>query len=125
MPQTLIGAVVKGYGCAGRNLRRVLPLIQERSGLALLLPNTLNLKLNAEFSVQPDFTISPSEYNGSEELRFQRCSIHGLQCLVVRPDTHEAGQFHGRAYLEIMCESWLRDELGLRDGDPVEVVFAK
>lgn len=119
----LMGTVADGgYGVAGEYLTGVLALIEERSKLRPLIPNTLNITLDAEYQVMPDFVVSAAEYNGSEELRFKHCSIGGIRCVIMRPDTHEAGQFHGRAYLELMSTVWLRETLSLTPRDRVEVL---
>ena len=117
----LVGTVTQGYGVAGRNLAPVLPLIESRSGLHPLVPNTLNLQLAAPFPVVPDFTVTREEYNGAEEILFQHCRVKGISCLIMRPDTHQRGAFHGAAYLELMSTLWLRKRLHLNDGSTVTV----
>lgn len=118
---TLKGEVKGGYGRAGTNLRPVLPLIEQRSGIPNLLPNTLNLRLPAPYFVRPDFVVTPAEYGHNEELRFQRCTVRGIACVIMRPDSHEAGKHHGPAHLELMAAVRLRDALGLSDGDELAV----
>jgi len=117
----LSGTLDDGYGAAGKNLMSVLPLIEARSGLHPLIPNTLNLKLARPYPVAPDFVITANEYNGSEELRFRHCTVADWPGLIMRPDSHENGAFHGPAYLEIMSTAWLRKELKLQFGSVVNV----
>jgi hypothetical protein len=88
---TLVGTVEEGYHAAGNNLRRVLPLIESRSGLRSLLPHTLNLKLKEPYLVVPDFIVTREEYNhNNEEILFQRCSVKRLPCLIMRTATNAA-----------------------------------
>jgi CTP-dependent riboflavin kinase len=110
----LLGTVTKGMGLAGRNLQPVLPLIEQRSGIRPLIPNTLNLKLPSVYHFQPDFIVSRAEYSNIEDLLFQHCRV-------MRPSSHEDGSWHGPAHLELMSGVWLRQHLGLIDGATVEV----
>ena len=54
----LIGTVSRGMGLAGCNLEPVRGLIEDRSGLRPLIPNTLNLKLSEAYHFTPDFTVT-------------------------------------------------------------------
>ena len=57
----LAGRVTKGMGLAGKNLQSVLSLIEQRSGLSPLIPNTLNVKLPAAYHFVPDFAVTRAE----------------------------------------------------------------
>src|SRR5690348_9433833 len=104
-------------------------LIEARTGLANLIEGTLNVNIPEEYIVQADAIISPDEYplnkqtNLGETIKFQRCLVAGHKGLIMRPDSHEvgAGQFHGKAYLELMGLIHFRSTLGLQDGSVVEV----
>ncbi len=122
---TILNGVVDtkgGYHVAGENLVTVLHLIEKRSGLRPLIPNTMNVRLVADYTVVPTFVVTRQEYKKhNEELRFCPCTVAGIPCLLMRPDSHERGSSHGRAYLEVMSTVWLRETLGLVDGSPVAV----
>jgi CTP-dependent riboflavin kinase len=120
----LTGKVCDGLGVAGRNLQKVLHLIEERSGLQRLIPDTMNLRLPAPYLVVPDFVVTPVEYQDGEELRFKHCSLLGIPCLIMRPDSHERGGTHGPASLELMSTVWLRKTFGLVTGSEVSVEVA-
>src|SRR3970040_2983668 len=82
---------------------------------------TLNLRLEAPYSLQPEVSLTSDECNGWEPLALQRCGIGGIRALIVRPESHEIGEGHGPAYLEIVAEDHLRRALSLEDDDVVAV----
>jgi CTP-dependent riboflavin kinase len=123
------GAVTTGYGMATANLDPVMKLIEARTGLKNLVSGTLNVIIPEDYIVRADALVLPGEYpynkisNLGETIKFQRCLVAGYKGLIVRPDTHEIGdgQFHGKAYLELMGQINFRHALALQDGDAVEV----
>jgi hypothetical protein len=112
----LHGVVYDGCQHAGPNLRRVLSLIEQRSKMQPLIEYTLNVRLRAQYIVEPAFVITRDEYNGAEELRFQFCKLADVPCLIMRPDSHELGHGHGPTSIELMSTVWLRKTLGLATG---------
>jgi CTP-dependent riboflavin kinase len=124
-----LGTVTSGYGMATRNLDPVMSLIESRIGLRNLVPGTLNVHIPEEYIVPPDALILPDEYPYNrqsglgETIKLQRCLIAGHKGLIVRPDSHElgSGQFHGKAYLELMGQIHFRTALHLTDGSPIEI----
>jgi CTP-dependent riboflavin kinase len=123
------GVVTSGYGIAARNLDPVMHLIEARTGLASLVRGTLNVNIPEEYIVRAEALITPDEYpfnkesNLNETIKFQRCLVAGYKGLIMRPDSHEigAGQFHGKAHLELMGQRNFRETLVLSDGSAVEV----
>jgi len=124
-----LGTLTTGYGMATPNLLPVMTLIESRIGLPNLVPGTLNVIIPEEYIVAADALILPDEYpynkksNLGETIKLQRCFICGHKGLIVRPDSHElgAGQFHGKAYLELMGQIHFRTTLSLTDGCVVEI----
>lgn len=127
--KTFCGTVTSGYGVAAQNLDPVMQLIEARTGLKDLVRGTLNVIIPEEYVVVADALVLPAEYplnletNLGETIKFQRCLVAGYRGLIMRPDSHEigAGQFHGKAYLELMGLIHFRSTLGLQDGSVVEV----
>ena len=128
--KTFSGIVTDGYGIAARNLDPVMSLIEQRTGLLYLVRGTLNVNIPEEYIVRrPDALILPDEYPFNkksglhETIKFQRCLVAGYRGLIMRPDSHEegAGQFHGKAHLELMGQRNFREALGLANGSSVEV----
>ncbi len=117
----LHGRVETGFGVARANLAPIMDLICLRTGLPSLAPGTLNLRLGAPWRFEPDAEITHLEY-GSERLKLKRCCVRGVRAVIVRPETHEAGNGHGDAYLELLAAVHLRTVLSLEDDDLLEVV---
>jgi len=118
---SIIGIVTRGTGTAGGTLGAILSEISNKSGLAGLLPRTLNLQLEQPFSVVPDFCVRYQSPVGHEEYRFQKCQIFDLPCLIMRTSTNT----HGDSVIEVMAEVQLRDALNLSDGDTVTVSISE
>jgi CTP-dependent riboflavin kinase len=124
-----LGTVTSGYGMATPNLNPVLSLIEQRMALPNLVPGTLNVTIPEEYIVTADALILPAEYPFNrqsglgETIKLQRCFVAGHPGIIVRPDSHELGdgQFHGKAYLELMGQIHFRTALQLSDGSTVEI----
>jgi CTP-dependent riboflavin kinase len=117
----LAGRVVRGFGHASHNLEPVAGLLCRRTGLSVCHPGTLNLRLSVPFFVEPEVEITRDEYHGWERLLLLRCCVGGVRGVIVRPETHHAGNGHGPACIEIAAEVHLRTALALSDGDVVQV----
>lgn len=122
--KTLLGQVSsKTFGVAANNLAAVMSLIEDRMGLSKLVPGTFNVKIQEDYIVKADATISPQEYGLPETIKLQRCLISGYKAIIMRPDTHETrpNWGHGKSHLELMSPFCLRDTLGLNDRDTVAI----
>lgn len=115
------GRVVSGFGVAASNLAPKLSLIEQRTRFSGLLPGTLNVRITQPFRLKADAELSRDEYYGYERVFLQRCRLQGIDCLIVRPETHERGAAGGPAQLELMSTCHLRTVLGLSDGSLVVV----
>lgn len=118
----LQGRVSTGFGVAGEHLAPIAGLIRERTGLRTLVPGTLNLRLGAPYSFAPDAEITHAEY-GYERLKLQRCCVAGYRAVILRPESHEAGNGHGDAHVELLAEVHLRSALGLQDDDILDITI--
>jgi len=125
--RTFHGTVKSGYGVAAANLNPVLRLIELRMGMSGLVEGTLNIQILESYLVIPTTSILPHEYplnltSGLDEtIKLQRCVIRGHKAIIMRPDTHERGMFHGPKHLELIGSVKFRQLLGLRDESTVDV----
>ena len=117
----LEGRVTTGFGVAKEHLAPVADIIRARTGLPTLAPGTLNVRLSAPYRFEPDAEVTQAEY-GYERLKLKRCCVRGVPAVILRPETHESGNGHGDAYVELLAAVHLRTALGLVDGDLVDVV---
>ena len=120
------GTVKSGHGVAAANLRPVLRLIELRMGMAGLVEGTLNIQIPESYLVIPTTSILPHEYplnltSGlNETIKLQRRVIGGYKAIIMRPDTHESGRFHGAKHLELIGAVKFRQLLALEDGSAVD-----
>jgi CTP-dependent riboflavin kinase len=121
------GTVKFGYGAATANLKPVLRLIESRMGMANLVEGTLNVRILEDYFVTPTTSILPHEYplnrstDLNETIKLQRCVIGGHKAIIMRPDTHERGMFHGPKQIELNGAVKLRQVLDLEDESAVDV----
>jgi CTP-dependent riboflavin kinase len=121
------GTVRSGYGAATANLKPVLGLIESRMGMVNLVEGTLNVRILEDYLVIPATSILPHEYplnrftGLNETIKLQRCVIAGHKAIIMRPDTHERGMFHGPKHLELIGAVKFRQVLGLEDESAVDV----
>lgn len=119
----LLGEATRGYGLAARNLAHVAPLITARTGLTRMISGTLNVRLPEPYLVPPESTVSVEEYDGHEYLKLQRCVVHGIRAVIVRPHKHETvpGWAHGPTHVELVSAVHLRSALALHDGAALRI----
>jgi CTP-dependent riboflavin kinase len=121
------GTVKSGFGVATANLKPVLRLIESRMGTTNLVEGTLNVRILEDYFVIPTTSIQPHEYplniatELNETIKLQRCVIGGHKAIIMRPDTHERGMFHGPQHLELIGAVKFRQVLGLEDESAVDV----
>lgn len=116
----LQGRVATGFGVAREHLAPIAGLICARTGLRTLAPGTLNLRLGAPYRFESDAEIGHAEY-GYERLKLQRCCVLGHRAVILRPESHESGNGHGDAHVELLAEVHLRSALGLHDDDILDI----
>jgi CTP-dependent riboflavin kinase len=121
------GTVKSGYGVAAANLNPILRLIEFRMGMANLVEGTLNVQILENYVVIPTTSILPHEYplnlttGLNETIKLQRCVIASHKAIIMRPDTHERGMFHGPKQLELIGTVKFRQVLGLEDESAIDV----
>ena len=89
-----------------------------------LYPGSLNLVLDREYRLPPEppMRLPPEVLGGRVGMNIIPYTIMGRPAFVVRTDQNEAGLgHHGRHVIEVAADVRLRDELGLSDGDTVEI----
>jgi hypothetical protein len=95
--------------------------------MASIVEGTPNVRILEDYLVIPTTSILPQEYplNRStglnETIKLQRCVIGGHKAIIMRPDTHERGMFHGPKHLELIGAVKFRQVLGLEDESAVDV----
>lgn len=121
----LKGKITSGKGTAKKflSLKPYKDKIEDRTGFRPF-PGTLNLEVELEkieeFKERKDEkNMEGFEYEGQDYggLKLYEAKIEGLECAVLDIDRSD----HDENIVEIVAPVNLRDELGLEDGDEVEI----
>jgi CTP-dependent riboflavin kinase len=87
-----------------------------------LVTGSLNLVLDEDWSL-PDHRITLTADEVGRLVHLVPCRVHGHQCFIFRTQLAEETGGDAHRILELLSSIRLRDELGLADGDIVEVVI--
>jgi len=95
---------------------------QRKTGLRLF-PGTLNLQLDAPYSLPDDVVrLEAAEYGGTVSVNLVPCTIFGRRAVLLRTDANEQGcGHHPKTIIEIATDVKLREAFHLQDGDEVAV----
>ena len=117
----LRGRVSGGVGGLAHWMTLHADLYEEKTGVRLY-PGSLNVVLDGPWRVSGEpVRLEPPEYGVG--LSMVPCTIEGLDAFIVRTDKNDRGEGdHPPHVVEVAAAVRLRDALGLRDGDEVEIV---
>jgi len=116
------GTVRSGLGNFSVWMEKLSDLYRQKTGVTLF-PGTLNIELDADYSLPPKrLRLEASEYGGTVSVNIVPCRIFDQPAFILRTDDNEAGKgHHPRNIVEIAAEIKLRNCFNLVDGDTVEV----
>lgn len=125
--QTYTGEVVSGTGHMSARMSSgsvALDLYEKETGVKLI-PGSLNVRLEHEVDMPPYAKqIVRCDHEGEAIIYITPALVNALDCFAVRNKLAEDGVGrHSKQVVEIISEHKLREELGLNDGDLVEVKF--
>jgi riboflavin kinase len=120
-----VGKVVSGMGSFSFWIEKLQDHYLRKTGMHLY-PGTLNVELNEAYSLpEKVMRLEGQEYGGTVSVNLLPCAIGGRRAFILRTDLNESGRGpHPKTIVEIATDVRLRDVLGLRDGDLVEVEIA-
>lgn len=111
-----------GAGDLSHWMREYREVYREATGTDLV-PGSLNVELPTEWQLPMSPRVRLERSQVGVGMTLVPCRIEGYPAFVARTDSNEAGVGrHPRTIIEIVAGVGLRRELGLRDGDSVEVV---
>jgi riboflavin kinase len=121
----LYGKVVSGMGNFGYWIEKLNEHYERKTGMKLF-PGTLNLALEAPYSLPPKvMRLEAEEYGGTVSVNIVPCSISGRRGFILRTDANEEERgHHPKTILEVAADVKLRDYFHLSDGDTVEIETA-
>lgn len=79
------GKIVKGFGRAKTFIKMMNDAFYEKTNINLY-PGTLNLELDENYDVKPDFLIKKEEYGGSFDVQIQKCKLFEKEAYIVRSE---------------------------------------
>lgn len=119
---SLVGKVVSGMGNFSYWIEKLQDHYRRKTGM-LLFPGTLNVQLEAPYSLPSDvIRLEGSEYGGTVSVNMVPCTINNRNAFLLRTDANEQERgHHSKTIVEIACDVKLRDHFGLKDGDEVRI----
>lgn len=115
----LKGKVTSGIGTAKIWVSKIEEIFKKRTGMKVF-HGTLNIKLDEEYIIEPDWIIKPEEFGGTENVLVKKCEILGTQAYIVRAEKNQIGEGeHDLKIIEIIADINFRKKYGLKDGDRI------
>ncbi|MET1160194.1 MAG: DUF120 domain-containing protein [Thermoprotei archaeon] len=121
MKITIYGIVVKGFGEGSYYVRLYSGLFQKYLGITPY-PGTLNIYVNTDLSrILPldKALVIPPPRNDLGEVYVFKALLNNYPVYVIRPSKTR----HDWRIVEVVSDRYLRDLLGLRDGDRVKLTI--
>lgn len=117
----LNGEVTTGIGTAKMWVSKIEKVFKEKTGI-ILYKGTLNIKLDTEYIITPDWIIMPEQFGGTENVLVKKCEIFGKKAYIVRAEKNQKGQGdHNLKILEIVADFSFREKYKLKDKDNIQI----
>lgn len=117
----LQGKVTSGIGTAKMWVSKIENVFKEKTQMQVF-KGTLNIKLEKDYIVEPDFIIDPGEYGGTEKVLVKKCELFGKNCYIVRAEKNQLGKGeHNLKIIEIVTNINLRKTYKIKDNDEIEI----
>ena len=105
--------------------RKIESVFEEKNKIKLF-HGTLNIKLENDYIIDPDWIIKPEEYGGTQNVLVKKCKVLGHIAYAVRAEKNQIGKGdHDLKILEIVSDINFRKEYNLKDGTCVTVETKK
>lgn len=115
----LSGNVTSGIGTAKMWVGKINGVFKNRTGITLF-PGTLNIKIEEDYIVKPDWIIKPEEFGGTENVLVQKCELLGKTAYIVRAEKNQIGQGeHNLQIIEIVADICFREKYNLTDNEKI------
>lgn len=86
----LKGNIVNGIGKAKYWVEKINKTFYKKTN-KVLYPGTLNIKLESQYLLTPDFIIDKEEFGGTENVLVQRCKIFERDAYIIRAEKNQKG----------------------------------
>ena len=115
------GQVTSGIGVAKMWVSKIQNVFEEKTNLQVYL-GTLNIKLEKDYIIEPDFIIKPEEYGGTQNVLVKKCRIKENIAYIVRAEKNQIGQGdHDLKIVEIVSDINFREKYNLKDDEIISI----
>lgn len=115
----LQGKVASGIGIAKMWVSKIENVFKEKTGMKVF-HGTLNIKLDIDYVIEPDFVILPEEYGGTQNVLVKQCKIFGNKAYIVRAEKNQNGTGdYNLQTIEIISDINFRNKYKIQDGDNI------
>lgn len=115
----LQGKATSGIGIAKMWVSKIENIFKEKTGMRVF-HGTLNIKLNFNYKIQPDFIILPKEYGGTQNVLVKQCKIFENTAYIVRAEKNQNGTGdYDLQTIEIISDINFRKKYGIKDNDDI------
>jgi len=119
----LKGKVASGIGIAKMWVSKIEEIFEKKTGIKVY-HGTLNIKLEEDYIIKPDWIIKPEEFGGTQNVLVKKCEIMGQEAYIVRAEKNQTGQGdHDLKTIEIVSNINFRETYNLKDQDCIEILF--
>lgn len=117
----LNGNITTGIGTAKMWVSKIEKIFYEKTGIKVF-HGTLNVKLENDYVINPDWIIKPEEYGGTQNVLVKKCKIKDNIAYIVRAEKIQIGQGdHNIKIIEIVSNINFREKYNLKDGEDVTI----
>ena len=117
----LHGRITSGLGTAKMWVGKIEKVFEEKTKVKLF-HGTLNIKLENEYIIEPDWIIKPEEYGGTQNVLVKKCKTLGHNAYIVQTEKNQIGKGdHDLKILELVSDINFRKEYNLKDGTEVMI----
>lgn len=119
----LYGKVTSGLGTAKMWVSKIQKVFEEKTNMKVFY-GTLNIKLNQDYFIEPDFVIKPNDYGGTQNVLVKKCKIMDNTAYIVRAEKNQNGQGdHNLQIVEIVSDINFREKYKLQDNEDIKVII--
>ena len=117
----LDGIVTSGIGTAKMWVGKIEKVFEDKTGLKVF-HGTLNVKLEEDYIIEPDWIIKPEDFGGTQNVLIKKCEILGNIAYIVRAEKNQIGEGeHSLKIVEIVSDVNFRKKYRLRDGENMHI----
>ncbi len=117
----LEGSITRGIGTAKMWVGKIEKVFENKTGVKLF-HGTLNIKLEKDYIVKPDWIIKPEEYGGTERVLVKSCKILDNEAYIVRAEKNQKGTGeHNLQIIEIVANINFRKTYELTDEKKITI----